>query len=77
MIGAATEDRKAVEIARRVSGPGRCSTSAREAGDDPEVLKRAPTNAVVGRLDEVKAAKRVVVRYGFEDHPDLSDEPMK
>ena len=39
-------------------------------------LKRAPTNALVGRLDEVKAAKRVVVRYGFEEHPDLSDEPV-
>jgi glycine dehydrogenase subunit 2 len=47
---------------------------AREAVDDPEALKRAPTNAVVGRLDEVKAAKRVVVRYGFEEHPDLSGE---
>jgi hypothetical protein len=23
----------------------------------------------------VKAAKRVVVRYGFEEHPDLSGEP--
>jgi glycine dehydrogenase subunit 2 len=49
---------------------------AREAVDDPEALKRAPTNAVVGRLDEVKAAKRVVVRYGFEEHPDLSDDPV-
>ena len=47
---------------------------AREAVDDPEALKRAPTNAVVGRLDEVKAAKRVIVRYGFEEHPDLSGE---
>ncbi len=50
---------------------------ARESVDDPEALKHAPTNAVVGRLDEVKAAKRVVVRYGFENHPDLSDEPLK
>jgi glycine cleavage system P protein (glycine dehydrogenase) subunit 2 len=50
---------------------------AREAADDPEALKRAPTGAVVGRLDEVKAAKRVVVRYGFEEHPDLSDEPSR
>jgi glycine dehydrogenase subunit 2 len=47
---------------------------AREAADDPDALKRAPVNAVVGRLDEVKAAKRVVVRYGFDDHPDLSAE---
>jgi hypothetical protein len=28
----------------------------------------------VRRLDEVKAAKRAVVRYGFEQHPDLSGE---
>jgi hypothetical protein len=27
----------------------------------------------VGRLDEVKAAKRAVVRYGFENHPNLAD----
>jgi glycine dehydrogenase subunit 2 len=47
---------------------------AREGADDPEALKRAPTSAVVGRLDEVKAAKRVVVRYGFDEHPDLSAE---
>jgi hypothetical protein len=29
----------------------------------------------VRRLDEVKAAKRAVVRYRFEDHPDLAAEP--
>ena len=27
------------------------------------------------RLDEVKAAKRAVLRYGFEEHPNLADEP--
>ncbi len=48
---------------------------AREAGEDPEALKRAPVRAMVGRLDEVKAAKRAVVRYRFEDHPDLSAGP--
>jgi glycine dehydrogenase subunit 2 len=48
---------------------------AREAADDAEVLKSAPHGRPVGRLDEVKAAKRVVVRYRFEDHPDLSAEP--
>ena len=37
---------------------------AREAVDDPEALKRAPT-PLVGRLDEVTAAKPVIVRYGF------------
>ena len=28
----------------------------------------------VRRLDEVKAAKRAIVKYGFEEHPDLSAE---
>jgi hypothetical protein len=27
---------------------------------------------VVGRLDEVKAVKKVVVRYLFDEHPDLA-----
>jgi glycine dehydrogenase subunit 2 len=48
---------------------------AREAADEPELLKQAPQGTVVGRLDEVKAAKRAVVRYLFEGHPDLSAEP--
>ena len=47
---------------------------AREAAEDPDALKRAPTASVVGRLDEVKAAKRAVVRYSFDEHPDLSAE---
>jgi glycine dehydrogenase subunit 2 len=46
-----------------------------EAADETELLKEAPHNTSVGRLDEVKAVKRVIVRYGFEDHPDLSAEP--
>jgi hypothetical protein len=28
-------------------------------------------------VDEVKAAKRAVLRYLFEDHPDLSAEPSQ
>jgi glycine dehydrogenase subunit 2 len=48
---------------------------AREAEESPELLREAPHHRPVGRLDEVKAAKRAVVRYGFEDHPDLSAEP--
>jgi glycine dehydrogenase subunit 2 len=48
---------------------------ARDAEERPEELKEAPRSTVVGRLDEVKAAKRAVVRYLFEDHPDLSAEP--
>jgi glycine dehydrogenase subunit 2 len=48
---------------------------AEEAGTDPELLKTAPHGRAVGRLDEVQAVKRLVVRYGFEEHPDLGDEP--
>jgi glycine dehydrogenase subunit 2 len=48
---------------------------AREAAEEPETLKNAPHSRPVKRLDEVKAAKRAVVRYGVEDHPDLSGEP--
>jgi glycine dehydrogenase subunit 2 len=47
----------------------------RDAAERPELLKEAPHNRPVGRVDEVKAAKRAVVRYLFEDHPDLSKEP--
>jgi glycine dehydrogenase subunit 2 len=48
---------------------------AREAEEQPELLKEAPRGTPVGRLDEVKAAKRAVVRYHFDEHPDLSEEP--
>jgi glycine dehydrogenase subunit 2 len=48
---------------------------AREAAESPELLQAAPRGRPVGRVDEVKAAKRAVVRYLFEDHPDLSHEP--
>ena len=47
----------------------------REAAESPDMLKSAPHGRPVKRLDEVKAAKRAVVRYRFEDHPDLSAEP--
>jgi glycine dehydrogenase subunit 2 len=50
---------------------------AREAAESPELLREAPHGRPVGRLDEVKAAKRVVVKYGFEQHPDLSEEPAE
>ena len=47
---------------------------AREAAESPELLKDAPVSQPVRRLDEVKAAKRAIVKYGFEEHPDLSGE---
>jgi len=42
---------------------------AREAGDDPQMLKDAPHTRPVTRLDEAEAAKRLLVRYGFDEHP--------
>jgi glycine dehydrogenase subunit 2 len=48
---------------------------ARHAAESPDVIKEAPHDRPVRRVDEVKAAKRAVVKYGFEDHPDLSAEP--
>jgi len=46
---------------------------AREAAENPDVVKAAPHGRPVKRLDEVRAAKRAIVRYGFEDHPDLAE----
>jgi glycine dehydrogenase subunit 2 len=46
---------------------------AREAADEPELVKSAPMSRPVRRPDEVKAAKQPVVRYLFEDHPTTSD----
>jgi glycine cleavage system protein P-like pyridoxal-binding family len=42
---------------------------AREAGEEPELLKEAPHRRPVKRLDEVRAAKHPVVKYGFGEHP--------
>jgi glycine cleavage system P protein (glycine dehydrogenase) subunit 2 len=43
---------------------------AREAVEQPELLKEAPHSRPVRRLDEVRAAKQPVVKYGFEEHAD-------
>jgi glycine dehydrogenase subunit 2 len=48
---------------------------AREAVESPELLRDAPHSRPVRRLDEVKAAKRAVVKYGFDEHPDLAAAP--
>jgi glycine dehydrogenase subunit 2 len=48
---------------------------AREAAESPELLREAPLDRPVRRVDEVKAAKRAVVRFLFDEHPDLSSEP--
>ncbi len=47
---------------------------AREAAERPVLLKEAPHHRPVKRLDEVRAAKQPVVRYGFEQHPELGAE---
>jgi glycine dehydrogenase subunit 2 len=41
---------------------------AREAAEDPEVIRSAPHGRPVGRLDEVRAARQPVVRYRFDAH---------
>jgi glycine dehydrogenase subunit 2 len=50
---------------------------AREAAERPDVVKEAPHGRPVKRLDEVKAAKRAIVKFGFEEHPDLSGTPSE
>jgi glycine cleavage system P protein (glycine dehydrogenase) subunit 2 len=50
---------------------------AREAAEEPEVIREAPHGRPVRRVDEVLAARRAVVRYGFEEHPDLRGEPVQ
>jgi glycine cleavage system P protein (glycine dehydrogenase) subunit 2 len=50
---------------------------AGEARDDPEVVREAPHNRPVRRLDEVRAAKRPIVKYGFDQHVELSAEPTE
>jgi glycine dehydrogenase subunit 2 len=49
----------------------------REAGEEPDTLRAAPHGRPVQRLDEVLAAKRAIVKFGFDEHPDLSGEPAE
>ena len=44
-----------------------------EAAADADLLHTAPHTRPVTRLDEVKAAKRSIVKYGFEEHPSLTE----
>jgi glycine dehydrogenase subunit 2 len=48
---------------------------AQEATDDPDMIRSAPHGRVVGRLDEVRAAKQPIVKYGFEEHPAAGPPP--
>jgi len=45
---------------------------AREAAEERDLVKDAPHRRPVKRVDEVQAAKRAIVRYRFEEHPQLS-----
>jgi glycine dehydrogenase subunit 2 len=47
---------------------------AREASENPALLKEAPHNRPVRRLDEVRAAKHPIVKFEFEAHPTLTGE---
>jgi glycine dehydrogenase subunit 2 len=49
---------------------------AREAAENPELLKEAPHDRPVRRLDEVRAAKQQIVKYGFEQHPALEPQSV-
>ena len=42
---------------------------AREAAEEPDTVRAAPHSRPVRRLDEVKAVKQLVVRYGFGERP--------
>ena len=42
---------------------------AEEAKENPQVLKDAPHTTIVGRLDDVKAARQPVLTYPFEGEP--------
>jgi glycine cleavage system P protein (glycine dehydrogenase) subunit 2 len=49
---------------------------AREAEDEPEVVKAAPTSRPIRRADEVRAAKQPIVRYLFDEHPTSEREAV-
>jgi glycine dehydrogenase subunit 2 len=46
---------------------------AREAAEEPDLVKTAPTSRPIRRPDEVKAAKQPIVRYLFEEHPSAAE----
>jgi glycine dehydrogenase subunit 2 len=48
---------------------------AEEAAEDPALLKEAPHVRPVKRLDEVRATKRPIVRYRFEEHEEPGRKP--
>ena len=57
-----------VDVMRRI---------AEEAAESPELLREAPHSRPVRRLDEVRAAKHLVVRYLFDDSVDTALESAR
>jgi glycine dehydrogenase subunit 2 len=49
---------------------------AREAAEDPDALREAPTTRPVRRVDEVKAARDQILRYAFDSDPAPPREPI-
>jgi glycine dehydrogenase subunit 2 len=45
-------------------------TIAREARENPDLVRNAPTLTPVGRLDEARAARRPVLRWMPERSPE-------
>ncbi len=60
-----TEDRATLERFAEVM-----KQIAKEAELDPELVKTAPHTTPLARLDEVKAARKPVLRYQFKDNED-------
>jgi glycine dehydrogenase subunit 2 len=50
---------------------------AREARDDPELLKGAPRTRPLRRLDEVRAAKHPVLKYDFDAGSERDDASLQ
>jgi glycine dehydrogenase subunit 2 len=48
---------------------------AREARETPELIHQAPHNRVVGRLDEVSAARKPVLRWSWPDAENANSVP--
>ena len=71
----ATHDEKLIE--HSIAFADAMLAIAREAADDTEVVKGAPHTRPVRRLDEVKAVKQLVVKYGFGEQPLPTEAPAQ
>lgn len=46
---------------------------AEEIKDDPELVKTAPHNTPVRRIDEAQTSRKPILKYNFEDHESPAD----